>query len=105
MSSSLIKWDLVEMRFLCSRRNLHRASLQYGHALQRVWGHWTYRPCGAACVWAADLVPAARRVVQMLRSRRAAQKVVVVAGKPVARDLRKMSRAETTVDYYDREKG
>jgi hypothetical protein len=55
-------------------------------------------------VWAADLVPAARRVVQMLRSRRAAQKVVVVAGKPVARDLRKMSRAETTVDYYDRDK-
>jgi uncharacterized cupin superfamily protein len=33
------------------------------------------------------------------------QKVLVVAGKPGERGLRKMFRAENTVDYYDREKG
>ena len=32
-------------------------------------------------------------------------KVMVMSGKRGARDLRKMFRAETTVDYYDREKG
>ncbi len=32
-------------------------------------------------------------------------KVSVVAGRPGRRGLRKMFRAETTVDYYDREKG
>lgn len=33
------------------------------------------------------------------------QKVSIVAGKPGERTLRRMFRAETTVDYYDREKG
>ena len=33
------------------------------------------------------------------------QKILVVAGKPGERGLRKMFRAENTVDYYDREKG
>ena len=32
------------------------------------------------------------------------QKVLVLAGKRGARDLKKMFRAENTVDYYDREK-
>jgi uncharacterized cupin superfamily protein len=31
-------------------------------------------------------------------------KISIVAGKRGARDIRKMFRAENTVDYYDREK-